>query len=40
MRLEARDPEVIEEGRDLTPDLGGQGTTARFTDRVVEALGA
>jgi isocitrate dehydrogenase (NAD+) len=31
---------AIENGRDLTPDLGGRGTTATFTDRVVEQLQA
>ena len=39
VRLEAAIRQVIAEGRDLTPDLGGQGTTTSFTDRVVAALG-
>jgi isocitrate dehydrogenase (NAD+) len=39
VRLEAAIRKVVAAGRDLTPDLGGQGTTAGFTDRVVEALG-
>ena len=38
VRLEAAIRKVVAAGRDLTPDLGGQGTTASFTDRVVEAL--
>jgi isocitrate dehydrogenase (NAD+) len=38
LRLEAAIRRVIGAGRDLTPDLGGQGTTSTFTDRVVEAL--
>jgi isocitrate dehydrogenase (NAD+) len=37
-RLENAVRRVIGEGRDLTPDLNGQGTTSRFTDRVVAAL--
>jgi len=37
-RLEGAVRRVISEGRDLTPDLGGQGTTQTFTDRVVAAL--
>jgi isocitrate dehydrogenase (NAD+) len=38
VRLEAAVRRVIAEGRDLTPDLGGKGTTQSFTDRVVGAL--
>ena len=38
VRLEAAIRTVVAAGRDLTPDLGGQGTTSSFTDRVVEAL--
>ncbi|HET6280613.1 MAG TPA: isocitrate/isopropylmalate dehydrogenase family protein [Polyangia bacterium] len=38
LRLEAAVRRVIAEGRDLTPDLGGKGTTQSFTDRVVGAL--
>jgi isocitrate dehydrogenase (NAD+) len=37
-RLEAAIREVIAAGKDLTPDLGGQGNTRSFTDRVVAAL--
>ena len=40
VRLEAAIRKVVAAGRDLTPDLGGQGTSSSFTDRVVEALGA
>jgi isocitrate dehydrogenase (NAD+) len=40
LRLERAVREVISQGRDLTPDLGGQGTTASFTDRVVAAIHA
>jgi isocitrate dehydrogenase (NAD+) len=39
VRLEAAIRQVIAEGRDLPPDLGGQGNTTSFTDRVVAALG-
>jgi isocitrate dehydrogenase (NAD+) len=40
-RLEAAIRRVIGEGiaKDLTPDIGGSGTTSSFTDRVVAALG-
>jgi isocitrate dehydrogenase (NAD+) len=38
VRLETAIRKVVAEARDLTPDLGGAGTTAGFTDRVVEAL--
>jgi isocitrate dehydrogenase (NAD+) len=37
-RLEAAIRRVIAEGRDTTPDIGGQSTTSRYTDRVIEAL--
>ena len=37
-RLEAAIRKTIAAGRDLTPDLGGQGTTESFTDHVVEAI--
>jgi isocitrate dehydrogenase (NAD+) len=37
-RLESAVRRAIADGRDLTPDLGGQGGTASFTDRVVAAL--
>jgi len=37
-RLEGAVRRVVGEGRDLTPDLGGKGTTQTFTDRVVAAL--
>ena len=40
LRLERAVRRAIELGRDLTPDLGGRGTTAGFTDRVVAELGA
>ena len=40
LRLERAVRQVIEGGRDLTPDLGGHGSTTSFTDRVVAALGA
>ncbi|HTB59391.1 MAG TPA: isocitrate/isopropylmalate family dehydrogenase [Polyangia bacterium] len=40
LRLERAVRQVIEAGRDLTPDLGGRGSTSSFTDRVVSALGA
>lgn len=38
-RLEAAVRRVIERGKDLTPDIGGSGTTQSFTDRVIAALG-
>lgn len=38
VRLEGAIRRVIADGQDLTPDLGGRGTTASFTDRVVAAL--
>jgi isocitrate dehydrogenase (NAD+) len=37
-RLEAAIRRVIAAGLDLTPDLGGSGTTERFTARVVSAI--
>jgi isocitrate dehydrogenase (NAD+) len=37
-RLEAGVRAVIAAGRDLTPDLGGTGTTASFTERVAAAI--
>jgi len=37
-RLERAVRRAIEVGSDLTPDLGGRGTTATFTDRVVAEL--
>ncbi len=40
LRLERAVRQVIEGGRDLTRDLGGNGSTSSFTDRVVAALGA
>ena len=30
---------VLEEQHDVTPDLGGDGTTARVTDAVLAAMG-
>ena len=40
LRLEGAVRRVVGAGRDLTPDLGGKGTTASFTDRVVAELAA
>jgi isocitrate dehydrogenase (NAD+) len=40
LRLERAVRQVIEAGRDLTPDLGGSGSTSSFTDRVVAELAA
>ena len=37
-RLEAAIRKVIAEGKDLTPDIGGRGTTASFTERVIGTL--
>jgi len=37
-RLENAIRKVIADGKDLTPDIGGKGTTASFTDRVVAAV--
>jgi isocitrate dehydrogenase (NAD+) len=39
-RLERAVRRAIAAGRDLTPDLGGKGTTMSFTDRVVEQVAA
>ena len=39
-RLERAVRRAIAAGRDLTPDLGGKGTTTSFTDRVVEQVAA
>ena len=38
LRLEGAVRRVIGAGRELTPDLGGKGTTTAFTDRVVAEL--
>jgi isocitrate dehydrogenase (NAD+) len=38
LRLERAVRQVIEAGRDLTPDLGGRGSTSSFTDRVCAEL--
>jgi len=38
LRLEGAIRRVIADGQDLTPDLGGRGTTEGFTERVVTAL--
>jgi isocitrate/isopropylmalate dehydrogenase len=35
VRLEAAVRRAIAKGKDLTPDLGGTGTTGTFTDRVI-----
>ena len=40
VRLEAAIRRVVADGQDLTPDLGGTGTTRAFTDRVVAAIAA
>jgi isocitrate dehydrogenase (NAD+) len=37
-RLEAAIRSVVAAGKDLTPDIGGKGTTQSFTDRVIAAL--
>jgi len=39
-RLEAAVRQTIGEGKDLTPDIGGSGTTTSFTNRVIAALSA
>jgi isocitrate dehydrogenase (NAD+) len=39
-RLEAAIRKVIADGKDLTPDIGGKGTTQSFTDRVIATLRA
>jgi isocitrate dehydrogenase (NAD+) len=38
IRLEAAVRAAIANGRDLTPDLGGRGTTSSFTERVIAEL--
>ncbi len=38
VRLEAAVRRAVANGRDLTPDLGGSGTTVSFTDRVITEL--
>jgi isocitrate dehydrogenase (NAD+) len=38
-RLEAAVRKAIAEAKDLTPDIGGRGTTRSFTDRVIAAIG-
>jgi isocitrate dehydrogenase (NAD+) len=38
LRLEGAVRRAIGDGQDLTPDLGGRGTTSSFTDRVLAAL--
>jgi isocitrate dehydrogenase (NAD+) len=38
-RLELAVRKAIAEGKDLTADIGGTGTTSAFTDRVIAALG-
>jgi isocitrate dehydrogenase (NAD+) len=40
LRLEAAVRRALANGRDLTPDLGGTGTTQTFTDRVIAELSA
>jgi isocitrate dehydrogenase (NAD+) len=37
-RLESAIRRVIAEGKELTPDLGGSGTTHSYTDRVIAAM--
>jgi tartrate dehydrogenase/decarboxylase/D-malate dehydrogenase len=37
-RLEEAVLEVLAEGRDLTPDLGGKGTTESVTERIIARL--
>jgi len=39
-RLEAAVDHVYAEGRVLTPEQGGRGTTASFTDEVISACPA
>src|SRR5437762_12968735 len=39
-RLENAIRKVIADGKDLTPDIGGRGSTASFNDRVIGALPA
>jgi isocitrate dehydrogenase (NAD+) len=38
LRIEGAVREVLAEGKDTTPDVGGSGTTTRYTDRVIAAL--
>jgi isocitrate dehydrogenase (NAD+) len=38
LRLEAAVRRAIARGADLTPDLGGKGTTQSFADRVIDEL--
>ncbi len=38
LRLEGAIRKVVSQGKDLTPDLGGQGTTRAFTERVIGTL--
>jgi len=40
VRLESAVRRAVAKGRDLTPDLGGAGTTSAFTDRVIAELTA
>ncbi len=40
LRLEAAVRRALASGRDLTPDLGGTGSTQSFTDRVIAELDA
>jgi isocitrate dehydrogenase (NAD+) len=40
LRLEAAVRRALANAKDLTPDLGGKGTTQTFTDRVITELGA
>src|SRR6185295_8939993 len=37
-RLESAVRKAIAEGKDLTPDIGGRGSTQSFTDRVIAAM--
>src|SRR4051794_9706972 len=39
-RLESAIRRVIADGKELTPDIGGKGSTRSFTDRVIAALRA
>jgi isocitrate dehydrogenase (NAD+) len=39
-RLESAIRKVIADGKDLTPDIGGRGTTGSFTDRVIATIQA
>ena len=40
VRLEAAVRRAIAKAKDLTPDLGGTGTTRVFTDRVIDEIQA